>query len=329
MNKEKVKEINLKIEKIGVVHYFAIICQEDIDLEPKVCEDCGETVTRHSIVLCAKRNLKTNKPISKTVCNNCLELYKTKDLDMPVTTKLGDYYNKPLGRIFKFHKPHLSKCMNCNKEFDLYKFPMYIYKGESYCPACLYGKYDIDYIKCLPPLFLPVENRKDEDIFEELYAKLDVSDHYGQMLLRKLETIVVPTNSYDAAYRDCYSERVDALENKYFKTYPNIIACLNELELNDIYKGSQSRNEDGNYTLTCKKVPTETLVNQFWCDEEAGVRITEEGEITILHDTPHGPRYAPTLFFIKKVEDTGSLLHKDKCEAACSRCGDDTPVCAC
>lgn len=322
----EIKEINIKIEKFGTVHYYGLACENE--LNPEVCEDCGQTVTRYNKIMWGKRD-EGDSLIWKIVCHECSENYRTEDKGFPEVIKLGNYNNEPLSRTFKPHKPYLSKCCHCKEELDLYKVPLYQYKEGSYCVDCLKEVFGVDFTKHLPPLFIPVEDRRDEDIFEELYAKLDAKDKYGQMLLRKLETIVIPTNSIDGAYRDCYSEKVDVLEAKYFKTYDNIIVCLNELELNDIYKGSQGRDENENYTLTCKKVPTEILIEQSWCDEKAKVRINEEGQIEMLHDMPHGPRYLPTLYFIKKVERKFPPLGKKECVTACPRCDDDTPVCAC
>lgn len=119
------KEINLKIEKVGVVHFFALVCNDE--LPSKVCGDCGKTVSHYSKVMWSKRDLKTNSLIWKVVCDDCLENYKTKELDQTSTIKLGKFNGNPIGKITKLYKPYLQKCKECKNEFDLYKTPLYTY----------------------------------------------------------------------------------------------------------------------------------------------------------------------------------------------------------
>lgn len=142
--KKPIKEINLKIEKVGVVHYFALTSKDELD--PQVCKDCGKTFTFYSKVMWGKKD-KEGKLLWKVVCNKCLENYRTKDLDQSVETKLGKYNGEPIFEIFKPYKPHLSKCYGCKQEHDIKNKPMYRYKGEYYCTLCLKVNHEIDYTK--------------------------------------------------------------------------------------------------------------------------------------------------------------------------------------
>lgn len=137
--KQPVKEINIKIEKIGVIHYIGMTYPKEAVTKPETCEDCGEKVNQYTKVMGGKRDEK-GKPVWKSICNKCLEAYKSKDLDMPVTTKLGEYKGQPVSSTTKPYTPYNRQCNHCAKLFDLHHNTMYnvITKPDikTYCRNC-------------------------------------------------------------------------------------------------------------------------------------------------------------------------------------------------
>jgi hypothetical protein len=141
---ESVKEVSLKVKKLGIVHYYGLTYPEGATIESEVCEDCGATATQFTKVVGGKRDDK-NKPVWKIVCNKCVEAYKSEDLGEPIIIKLGDYNKFPISRIEMPYKPCLRTCTNCKAGIDLYKHSMYIYKEETYCVKCLKEIHGMDY----------------------------------------------------------------------------------------------------------------------------------------------------------------------------------------
>jgi len=71
-----VKEINFKIETLGVIRYFGIVCQEYENLDPQICEDCGKEIARYTRVMGGWRD-KEDKPVWKIICDKCVKAYKS------------------------------------------------------------------------------------------------------------------------------------------------------------------------------------------------------------------------------------------------------------
>ena len=140
---EKIKEIEVKIKKIGVIHYFAMAYGKD--QIPKKCEDCGEEVTSYSRVFGGKRDKKTNKSKWDFICNVCIEDYKSEDLDTLKVLKQENHNGNFVSRMYKEYKSYLSKCDHCKESFDLYKVSMYNYGMDTFCAKCLKDVHGVDY----------------------------------------------------------------------------------------------------------------------------------------------------------------------------------------
>jgi len=131
--KEKVKELTVKCEKVGVLHCFVFTNEYN----PKiiVCQDCHTKVKHYNRLFWSAKS-KEGKPIERFLCNDCLNSYRTKDLELPTTTKIGEYKGKSIGRIKKEYKPYFMKCEDCGESFDLHKHSLFSYGGRVYCAGC-------------------------------------------------------------------------------------------------------------------------------------------------------------------------------------------------
>lgn len=98
------------------------------------------------------------------------------------------------------------------------------------------------------------------------------------------------------AYVEVYVERIEKLEDKYFKKYDSVSDFLKQIKPKSFFLCHQSIGTDKSIIHTFERVPVDRFLDESWVKKEVKLRINEDDEIELYYS--HKSIYAPTSYYL-------------------------------